>query len=154
MSGFYSKDAIVESMLFTPRRLIAVVIVLMSIFMTRVYSGRFFFLSSLSSRKVLPVTRLKEPLRAPLFTLGSGAVIAGLIVVRLVGPFGFEPFNPFYKYFLIALMVAGVFGFCRVKFCDSFNISRRSSRFLFFSSRSSIILLTPVTTQEILTSSS
>jgi len=149
-SGLYSKDAIVEIMLWAPRGIVAILIVLSSVFATRVYSGRFFFLAALSPRKVLPVTRLVEPFSLPLYRLRIGAIVAGLIVVRLIGPFNFEPFNPVYKHFIIALMVLGLFGVTVIIYCDPLRVSKGHLSLARVVSARSMIFLTPITTQELL----
>lgn len=97
ISGFYSKDAILEVFFWSPYRGVSIFVAIIATILTGIYSARLFLSVVFPLQKRVRTVRLREPIVAPIVNLALGAVIRGAIVRRFAGPFSMESFNPSVK---------------------------------------------------------
>lgn len=148
ISGLYSKDAILEVLLWSPYRGVATCVAIIATALTGIYSARFFVGVVFPVQKGVRVVRLSEPIVTPMANLAVGAVVRGSLIVRLAGPLAMESFNPRAKGFLIFLMV--VSPLIVIVAYDRGNVSKAPKKVLLFSARSAILFLRHLSTQGVL----
>nr|YP_009744337.1 NADH dehydrogenase subunit 5 [Aporrectodea rosea]QIE13192.1 NADH dehydrogenase subunit 5 [Aporrectodea rosea] len=83
MSGFYSKDMIVEASMFYQHNLLMVTLMLVAMGLTSFYSTRFSLCVVWGTNNCNPYIYLEEsnPLTSPMLTLASMSVISGAIIM-------------------------------------------------------------------------
>jgi NADH-ubiquinone oxidoreductase chain 5 len=83
MSGFYSKDMIVEASIFYQHNLLIIVLMLVAVGLTSFYSIRFRLCVVWGTNNCNPYIYLEEsnPLTSPILTLASISVISGAIIM-------------------------------------------------------------------------
>lgn len=148
ISGFYSKDAILEAFFWSSYGRISVFIALVSTALTAIYSTRFFVRVLFPTQRGVPAVRFSEPFIFPMFRLAIGAIVRGSIVMRLTGPLLIESFNPVVKISLIALVFISVIFIAMLKH----NLEWRefSRKVLLFSARRGMLFLRNISTQRVL----
>uniref|UniRef100_A0A1X9ZNS3 NADH-ubiquinone oxidoreductase chain 5 n=1 Tax=Decemunciger sp. AB-2017 TaxID=1980157 RepID=A0A1X9ZNS3_9ANNE len=113
LSGFYSKDLIIELMMFNTSNMIMLLIILMATGGTAMYSIRLSVFALFNSHMNLPFNNINDEdtnILQPILLLTSGAVIAGAIMNWAFYPFSTEAFLPInIKLIPLYLVVLGSF---------------------------------------------
>nr|AMO27003.1 NADH dehydrogenase subunit 5 [Amynthas sp. 3 LZ-2016] len=86
MSGFYSKDMIVESSVFYSNNLIMLMIILFTVSLTSFYTTRFSLTTIWGPSNCSPFINLEEsiPLIAPMLILSSMSIISGSMLIWIM----------------------------------------------------------------------
>lgn len=108
ISGFYSKDMIVETSIFYHHNLLIVMLILLAVGLTSFYSIRFSLYVVWGPNNCNPFIHLEErrPLTSPILTLASISVIAGALIIW-VAPLKQEIITiPPYQKFMPLILVA------------------------------------------------
>ena len=148
ISGLYSKDAILQILFLGPSNYIAILVTISATLITRIYSGRLFYLALASSQKITPIVRLKEVIFQPIATLRIGAIVAGSLIASTIGPMSLEPFNPISKFILTAIFRVGLFFIPMI--ISKGKLNSFDPLISFYSAASYIFYLVPLTTQKLL----
>nr|BDQ43961.1 NADH dehydrogenase subunit 5 [Pheretima iizukai] len=92
MSGFYSKDMIVESSIFYSNNLIMLIIILFTVSLTSFYTMRFSLVTIWGPSNCSPFIYLEEsmPLTSPMLILSSMSIISGSALIWMM-PMNQEP---------------------------------------------------------------
>nr|BDC91896.1 NADH dehydrogenase subunit 5 [Armandia sp. GK-2021] len=151
MSGFYSKDAILEAFFWSPYGSISVFIAMVSTILTAMYSTRFFVRVLFPAQSGVPAVRFSEPFIFPMFSLATGAIVSGSMVSSLAGPLLVESFNPAVKVFLIAMVFISIIFIVTLK--HNLEGSEFYSKVLLFSASSDMLFLSNISTQGVLSAS-
>jgi len=83
MSGFYSKDIIVEASIFYQHNIFIVVLIILAVGLTSFYSIRFSLCVVWGSNNCNPFIHLEEgeSLTSPILTLASISIISGALIM-------------------------------------------------------------------------
>jgi len=152
ISGFYSKDAILEGLFWSSFAFVIIFLSMGATVLTTAYSVRLLIRTIFSIQKRDPTTRFSEPARLPMMILGIGALFSGAIILGVRGPFALEPLNPLVK------RVFSFFLFFRtVLVCSSYikKVNFIGGRFIYsvHSARRKIFFLRGISTQRLISSS-
>lgn len=147
ISGFYSKDAILECFYFSPFSMVIIIISIFSTIFTSMYSTRLLLVGVLGPQKSSRGSRFCEPVVLPIVALRMGAIIAGRIILSGSGPFALEPFNCNIKTFFRRVLVIGPF------LAFSFGIFPKvvhnlAAKAIYYASGAIIFFLSPFRTQK------
>jgi len=111
LSGFYSKDLILELSLFRPINFIIIILFFTATIFTASYSIRLLLSSIWSNNAFSPLHHISNHdfnIVVPGLLLTLGAIIAGSLINWTFIPFRIEPFLPFYFKFLpISVTILG-----------------------------------------------
>lgn len=103
LSGFYSKDLILELSLFSPINFVTIFLFFIATIFTAAYSVRLLFSAIWSNNSFSPLHHISNHdfnIFVPGILLTLGAIIAGSLINWTFLPFRIEPFLPFYFKFL------------------------------------------------------
>ena len=149
IAGFYSKDAILEALLFSPLSMIVVRVAISSTLFTGIYSVRLLIRGLLSAQKRSRSSRFCEPIIRPIVRLRFRAIFGGSMIVCILGPLAFEPLSPFSKRLLTFLLFFGprivVVGRRLKKIKQLVSFSK-----IYYAAGRGIFFLTPLTRQKVL----
>lgn len=113
ISGFYSKDAIIESAMYRGVSFVSFMLCVASILATWFYCFRFVWLVYFSQQKNFCLSSFKEPVKFPIMVLGVGSILAGRAFSSFTGPHLLERLSPFVKALIILIPVIAFFSFFR-----------------------------------------
>nr|AHH93117.1 NADH dehydrogenase subunit 5 [Peniagone sp. YYH-2013] len=85
LSGFYSKDLILENIILSPINILSLILIFIAVLLTIVYSSRIFlfcFLNQSNSLSVTPINEENNNLLNPLLRLSIGSIITGWILIN------------------------------------------------------------------------
>lgn len=151
MSGFYSKDAILEGFFWSLYVLIIIVLSVGATGLTTAYSVRLFVSTLFSYQKRDPVCRFSEPVNVPIIMLSVGAIFSGSVMLIVRGPLAFESINPSVKrlftflLFIIIFVILSLVNKGKLSFIKG-GVEKLQS------ARSNIMFLTGVSTQKLMSS--
>lgn len=149
MSGFYSKDIILEGLLWAPLRLLAVFLGLLATVLTRAYSFRLFFSSIFCSVNSVPMFKMKETIKFPIVNLCIGAIAGGAIIFRACGPLVIESLIPGVKISITLSLFLGL-AIGAISLYKARRFTVRDLTIKYYRRSCAIIELTSLTTQKIL----
>nr|ACJ43645.1 NADH dehydrogenase subunit 5 [Euproctus montanus] len=114
LSGFFSKDAIIESMNTSNLNTCALILTLIATAFTAVYSFRIIFFSSMNNPRALtflPINENNNLIMNPITRLAWGSIIAGMLIINYTVPMKTQVFTMPMTLKLMALLVTmtGVF---------------------------------------------
>lgn len=147
ISGFYSKDAILECFYFSPLSIVVVFISVLSTIFTSMYSVRLLLTGILAPQKSSRGSRFCEPVVLPIVALRIGAIMAGSVIFSRSGPFFFEPFNYNIKSFFRRVLIFGPLLILVLRKFPRF-IKELSKKVILYTSGAIILFLSPLRTQK------
>lgn len=147
MSGFYSKDAILEGFFWSSLSVVIIFLSMAATVLTTAYSVRLFIRAVLSIQKRDPITRFSEPVTMPILMLRSGALFRGAIMLGVSNPLALEPFNPLVKRILTLFLFASTLLVCST-YGKGITIIKRSLIHRLHTARRKMLFLRGVRTQK------
>lgn len=148
ISGFYSKDAILEVFFWGIYRSSCICVCIMATALTVMYTVRFLLAAMFSVQRSVRFLRFSEPLIFPTIRLSIGAIVSGAMMRRVLSPFYLESFSPFVKRFFIFLTRLAVV--VTVLLWDKLYRFKFRKKVLFFSASGTMLFLRSLSTQTIL----
>nr|WRK19247.1 NADH dehydrogenase subunit 5 [Benthodytes sp. Gxx-2023] len=111
LSGFYSKDLILETITDSPTNFIGIILVFLATLLTAIYSFRiisFCFLNNSKSNSINPINEENQNLLNPLLRLAIGSIIVGWIMINYVVNSPLLIPYPFIKFLPLIVTIVGV----------------------------------------------